>query len=84
MIEVKNNSIQGNNSFRSINSIILRFPRFKEGLKEIQTVFELYGKFKKLDKIISLLFFFLLFLRVLKLFNTLQMKIQMELLITMS
>ncbi|KAJ9555493.1 hypothetical protein OSB04_010107 [Centaurea solstitialis] len=44
MMEVKNNSAQGSTSFRSINSIILRFPRFKEGLKEIRGVFELYDE----------------------------------------
>ncbi|KAI3823103.1 hypothetical protein L1987_04530 [Smallanthus sonchifolius] len=44
MMEAKNNSIQTHNTFRSLNSIILRFPRFKEGLKEIQSVFELYDE----------------------------------------
>ncbi|KVH90970.1 Calcium-binding EF-hand [Cynara cardunculus var. scolymus] len=44
MMEVKNSSSQGSTSFRSINSIILRFPRFKEGLKEIRGVFELYDE----------------------------------------
>ncbi|CAH1452962.1 unnamed protein product [Lactuca virosa] len=48
MMEVKQSSLQGQTSFRSINSIILRFPRFKEGLKEIRGVFELYGKFIKI------------------------------------
>lgn len=44
MMEVKQSNIQGQTSFRSINSIILRFPRFKEGLKEIRGVFELYDE----------------------------------------
>ncbi|XP_076948037.1 putative calcium-binding protein CML22 [Bidens hawaiensis] len=44
MVEAKNNSIQTHNTFRSMNSIILRFPQFKEGLKEIQSVFELYDE----------------------------------------
>ncbi|KAL7596970.1 probable calcium-binding protein CML22 [Lactuca sativa] len=44
MMEVKQSSLQGQTSFRSINSIILRFPRFKEGLKEIRGVFELYDE----------------------------------------
>lgn len=48
MMEVKQSSLQGQTSFRSINSIILRFPRFKEGLKEIRGVFELYGMFNKI------------------------------------
>eukprot|EP00268_Persea_americana_P036822 TRINITY_DN36342_c0_g2_i6.p1 TRINITY_DN36342_c0_g2~~TRINITY_DN36342_c0_g2_i6.p1 ORF type:complete len:300 (-),score=46.19 TRINITY_DN36342_c0_g2_i6:339-1238(-) len=30
------------NSFKSINSIILRFPQYKEGLKTIKSVFEQY------------------------------------------
>ncbi|MFS7916406.1 putative EF-hand domain-containing protein [Helianthus anomalus] len=37
MVEAKNNNIQTHNTFRSMDSIILRFPRFKEGLKAIQS-----------------------------------------------
>ncbi|XXG78781.1 hypothetical protein AAC387_Pa08g2649 [Persea americana] len=32
------------NSFKSINSIILRFPQYKEGLKTIKSVFEQYDE----------------------------------------
>ncbi|KAL7251231.1 hypothetical protein ACSBR1_013124 [Camellia fascicularis] len=39
MMEVKR-SPSGNNNFRSINGIIMRFPQIKEGLKDIQGVFE--------------------------------------------
>ncbi|OAY28255.1 probable calcium-binding protein CML22 isoform X1 [Manihot esculenta] len=43
MIEVKRSS-SGHSNFKSINSIILRFPRFKEGLKNIKGVFEQYDE----------------------------------------
>ncbi|KAA8548416.1 hypothetical protein F0562_000099 [Nyssa sinensis] len=43
MMEVKK-SASGNNSFRSINGIIMRFPQFKEGLKNIRGVFERYDE----------------------------------------
>ncbi|KAJ9154017.1 hypothetical protein P3X46_027397 [Hevea brasiliensis] len=43
MIEVKRSS-SGHANFKSINSIILRFPRFKEGLKNIRGVFEQYDE----------------------------------------
>ncbi|KAM7461832.1 hypothetical protein LguiA_029953 [Lonicera macranthoides] len=43
MMEVKRTS-SGPNNFRSIDSIILRFPQFKEGLKEIRGVFEQYDE----------------------------------------
>ncbi|KAL2463305.1 putative calcium-binding protein CML22 [Forsythia ovata] len=43
MMELKRNS-SGNNNFRSIDSIILKFPQFKEGLKEIRGVFEKYDE----------------------------------------
>ncbi|CAI9117758.1 OLC1v1019239C2 [Oldenlandia corymbosa var. corymbosa] len=39
MIEIKRRSSQESN-FRSINAIILKFPKFKEGLQEIRNVFE--------------------------------------------
>ncbi|XP_026387963.1 probable calcium-binding protein CML21 isoform X3 [Papaver somniferum] len=32
------------NTFKSINSIILRFPKFKEGLKNIKSVFDQYDE----------------------------------------
>jgi calcium-binding protein CML len=44
IMEFKKSSSGLNNHFRSINSIILRFPQFKEGLKEIQGVFEHYDE----------------------------------------
>ncbi|KAK2987228.1 hypothetical protein RJ640_022260 [Escallonia rubra] len=43
MMDVKR-SAPGRNNFRSINSIIMRFPQFKEGLKEIRGVFEQYDE----------------------------------------
>ncbi|KAJ0034713.1 hypothetical protein Pint_25414 [Pistacia integerrima] len=39
MIEVKRNS-SGQSNFKSVDSIILRFPQFKAGLKNIKGVFE--------------------------------------------
>ncbi|XP_017218835.1 probable calcium-binding protein CML22 [Daucus carota subsp. sativus] len=39
IMEVKRNSPARNN-FRSVNSIILKFPMFREGLKEVKGVFE--------------------------------------------
>ncbi|KAL7618184.1 hypothetical protein Lser_V15G02752 [Lactuca serriola] len=42
MIEVKQRNTSGNSKFRSINSIILRFPQFREGLHEIRDVFRQY------------------------------------------
>lgn len=42
MIEVKKSSA-GHSSFKTMDSIILRFPQFKEGLKNIKGVFEQYG-----------------------------------------
>lgn len=43
MMEVKK-SASGHQNFRSINSIILRFPQIKDGLKEIKGVFEQYDE----------------------------------------
>ncbi|KDP39372.1 hypothetical protein JCGZ_01129 [Jatropha curcas] len=43
MIEVKRSST-GHTNFKSIDSIILRFPQFKDGLKNIRGVFELYDE----------------------------------------
>lgn len=43
LVEIKRGS-RGNTNFKSINSIILRFPQFKEELKHIRDVFEQYGK----------------------------------------
>lgn len=42
MMEIKQNSTHGNRNIRSINSIILRFPRFREGLQEFKEVFRQY------------------------------------------
>ncbi|CAI9776108.1 unnamed protein product [Fraxinus pennsylvanica] len=39
MMEITRNS-PGNNNFRSIDNIILKFPQIREGLKEIRGVFE--------------------------------------------
>ncbi|XP_015574054.2 probable calcium-binding protein CML22 [Ricinus communis] len=43
MIEFKRSS-SGPTNFKSIDSIILRFPQFKEGLKNIRGVFEQYDE----------------------------------------
>ncbi|KAJ8547087.1 hypothetical protein K7X08_010673 [Anisodus acutangulus] len=43
MMELKRSS-SGKSNFRSINSIILKFPQFKEGLKEIKGVFEQFDE----------------------------------------
>lgn len=39
MIEVKKRYVPGNSSIRSMNSIILKFPQFRQGLEEIRGVF---------------------------------------------
>lgn len=44
MIELKRSS-SGKTNFKSMNSIIMRFPQFKEELKHIRGVFEQYGEF---------------------------------------
>lgn len=44
IMEVKRNSPARNN-FRSVNSIILKFPMFREGLKEVKGVFEQCGEY---------------------------------------
>ncbi|XP_065862838.1 probable calcium-binding protein CML22 [Euphorbia lathyris] len=43
MIEVRK-SLSGHANFKSIDSIILRFPQFREGLRNIRSVFELYDE----------------------------------------
>ncbi|PHU21373.1 putative calcium-binding protein CML22, partial [Capsicum chinense] len=43
MMELKRSS-SGQSKFRSINIIILKFPRFKEGLKEIKGIFEQFDE----------------------------------------
>lgn len=43
MMEIKRNAA-GQNNFRSVNGIIMKFPQLKEGLKEIRDVFEQYGE----------------------------------------
>lgn len=42
MMEIKRNS-SGHSSFKSIDSVIMKFPQFRDGLKEIRDVFERYG-----------------------------------------
>ena len=46
LVEVKKGS-QGVGNFKSMNSIIMKFPQFKEELKRIRSVFEQYGKFRR-------------------------------------
>ncbi|PIA36030.1 hypothetical protein AQUCO_03400136v1 [Aquilegia coerulea] len=41
---IKRRASSGKNTFRSINSIIMRFPQFKEGLRKIKGVFERYDE----------------------------------------
>lgn len=43
MIEIKR-SASGRHKFRSVNSIIMKFPKFREGLKEIRWVFQQFGE----------------------------------------
>ena len=45
MMEVKRHT-SGRNNFRSFDSIIMRFPQFREGLKNIRGVFAQYGEFQ--------------------------------------
>ncbi|XP_076936571.1 putative calcium-binding protein CML22, partial [Bidens hawaiensis] len=42
MMEAKQRSAQRDNKIKSINSIILRFPQFRQGLEEIRGVFRQY------------------------------------------
>ncbi|XP_016468100.1 putative calcium-binding protein CML22 isoform X3 [Nicotiana tabacum] len=49
MIELKRSS-SGQTNFRSINSIILKFPQFREGLKEIKAVFEQFDSNGTIDR----------------------------------
>ncbi|XP_059307095.1 probable calcium-binding protein CML22 isoform X2 [Lycium ferocissimum] len=49
MIELKKSS-SGQSNFRSINSIILKFPQLKEGLKEIKGVFEQFDSNGTIDR----------------------------------
>lgn len=45
MIEsIRQRAAPGQKSFKSINSIIMKFPQFKEGLTHIKTIFEQYDK----------------------------------------
>ncbi|RWR87207.1 EF-hand domain-containing protein [Cinnamomum micranthum f. kanehirae] len=45
MVEaIKQRASSRRNSFKSINSIILRFPQYKEGLRTIKSVFEQYDE----------------------------------------
>lgn len=79
MMEIKRNPSR-NINFRSIDSIIMKFPQFREGLKEIREIFEQYGGSKIMFPVlpykqnISEFFMMILFPCVLAL---IQMKIQM-------
>lgn len=42
MIEMKRNA-SGQSNFRSFDSIILRFPQFRDGLRNLRGVFDQYG-----------------------------------------
>lgn len=44
MMEFKRNT-SGRNNFRSFDGIILRFPQFRQGLKNIRGVFAQFGEF---------------------------------------
>ncbi|XP_042059891.1 probable calcium-binding protein CML22 isoform X2 [Salvia splendens] len=43
MVEMKRNPSR-NNNFKSFDSIIMKFPQFREGLKEIRNIFEQYDE----------------------------------------
>lgn len=43
MVEANKGS-SGNHNFKSIDSIIMKFPQLKDGLKNIRAVFEQFGK----------------------------------------
>lgn len=43
LAKVKRN-LRGHSNFKSINSIIMRFPQFKEELKNVRGVFDQFGK----------------------------------------
>lgn len=79
MMEIKRNPSR-NINFRSIDSIIMKFPQFREGLKKIREIFEQYGGSKIIFPVlpykqnISEFFIMSLFPCVLAL---IQMKIQM-------
>nr|GEY17325.1 protein PHR1-LIKE 2-like [Tanacetum cinerariifolium] len=49
LMELKKRYVPGNSSIRSLNSIILRFPQFRQGLEEIRGVF---GQFEATPKMI--------------------------------
>lgn len=40
-----NRSSAGQRNFKSIDSVVLRFPQIREGLKTLKVIFEEYGKF---------------------------------------
>ena len=42
---IRQRAASGENSFKSVNSIIMKFPQFKEGLRHIKDIFEQYGEF---------------------------------------
>ncbi|KAF8015618.1 hypothetical protein BT93_H1208 [Corymbia citriodora subsp. variegata] len=44
VLEVKNTSSSRHKKFQTINSIIMRFPQFKEGLENIKAVFQQYDE----------------------------------------
>ncbi|XP_042483212.1 probable calcium-binding protein CML22 isoform X2 [Macadamia integrifolia] len=45
MVEaIKQRGTSGKNNFRSMNSIVMRFPQFKEELKNIKSVFQQYDE----------------------------------------
>ncbi|XP_030553211.1 probable calcium-binding protein CML22 [Rhodamnia argentea] len=44
VLEVKNTLSTRRNKFQTINSIIMRFPQFKEGLKDIKAIFQQYDE----------------------------------------
>lgn len=83
-MEIKRNSL-GNNRFRSIDSIILKFPQIRDGLKEIRGVFEKFGELGLQGKNFCFFWSIMISLQLVLwhsfIFLT-QTKIQMELLTT--
>lgn len=84
-MEIKRNSL-GNNRFRSIDSIILKFPQIRDGLKEIRGVFEKFGELGLQGKIFFFFFWSIMISLQLVFCHSFifltQTKIQMELLTT--
>ena len=56
MIEMKRGA-SGQSNFKSIDSIILKFPQFRDGLRNLRGVFEQYGGLQQVYSTSSLRFY---------------------------